>query len=41
MLMTKTARLKVENLAQTTYAFSPVHFRAPWSNITLKDGVTC
>jgi hypothetical protein len=28
-LITKTAQLKVENLAQTTFRFSPVSFRAP------------
>jgi hypothetical protein len=26
-LITKTAQLKVENLAQTTFGFSPVGFR--------------
>ncbi len=28
-LIIKTAQLKVENLAQTTFRFSPVSFRAP------------
>jgi hypothetical protein len=30
--MTKTAQLKVENLAQTTFRLSPVSFCAPRSN---------
>ena len=31
--ITKTAKLKVENSAQTTFSFSPVSIRAPWISL--------
>ncbi len=39
-LLIKTAQLKVENSAQTTFRFTPVGFRAPRFNISTRLSIT-